>query len=245
MVSNCLLLIAISISLLLTRTVVNEQTASSSSGQAVDSSLSAKFNCCPQFWPWCFCKSEADIECFNLTAGTAAVDIQRLLRESDREFNSLQISPRESTVKLSEHAIGILSGFRVRNVNRFKLFLSNVEAFELTFNPFSSFAASSSLNSTHHNTNNALGSLLIDNSTFLFLFRGMPFDWICDVLLKDASLQSPLFASFRHLTFGQLGRNSYAEHRLCPIVFKNVNIESFYLSNLTLTNRPRFVMRPL
>jgi hypothetical protein len=202
-------------------------------------------NFCPSYSPqFCSCKSETKLDCANFTSAG------QLAFNPGYSFNFVRLRPKAS---VSFNGQINLSGLRVRQPDRFRLHLNNIESFEITTNPFANVSALSPTviplsNNGLSNKSSAAASgdtlfntLIIDNSTFLFLFRGKTFDWYCDLLFNDDTKLRPLFSVFRNIYLGYVSRNAFAEHALCPIVFKNANIDSLNLFNLTLANRLTFI----
>jgi hypothetical protein len=190
-------------------------------------------NFCESLLPrYCFCKTIDKIECLNFTS---LKDVQ--FERNQVEFINFKIRPLASITFNNDLSF---IGFRMKNAQRFRQYLSNIDSFELTSNPFTYLTQHEQKSTSNNFTSIQLHSLLIDNSSLLFLYRNKTFEWYCDLLINDSKL-NPIFSSFKYLYFGFLAENSYQNGPLCPIVFKNANLDSVFFSNLTLINRPSFI----
>lgn len=196
-----------------------------------------QINCCPLISPlFCSCKSEVRIECSNFThLNQLSFETTTTTSSTASQFNFIKLRPLFANVTLNNDLN--LSGLRIKQLHRFRLHLLNFNSFELTANPFMAIKQLNNNNENHHPPFN---SLLIDNSSFLFLYRNKTFDWYCDLLYNDNKIR-PIFSMFKFVYLGFVTQNAYENISICPIVFKNAKIESLFLSNLTLLNRPSFI----
>ena len=186
-----------------------------------DAAFKKPFNYCLNYKKSCFCQSNERLECNNFS------EFKELkLRDltNDKKLTYIRIKPTSPLIL--DNRLD-LNGLNIDH-NRIQILFENLLGIELTSSPFESV-----------NVNKQLNYLSISNSTLDFYYRNKTFDWICDLVLSDFKLK-PLFSSFRTVFLGQLDKVKYPA-RLCPVVFKDANIDSLYLFNLTEENRPSFL----
>lgn len=114
-------------------------------------------------------------------------------------------------------------------MEKFELKLNNFNGIELNENPFHEQTLMNLKRFSYFHLN---------NSTMQFFYRKKHFDYICDLVLTDTSL-NPVFSSFSYLFLGNSKANFYPE-QICPAVFKNSRINWLHLANITPSNRLRF-----
>ncbi|CAF0946404.1 unnamed protein product [Brachionus calyciflorus] len=185
-------------------------------------------NHCLNYEPQCQCKSSERIECTNFNNFTKLnfkLPTNKKMPNL-KHYYYMKISPNEP-IKF-DNALN-LDDLNL-DMNKFQLILNNIDSFELTSNPFLKYT---------QKTETPLSVISINNSSFKFVYRNKEFDWFCDLVTKDTEL-NPLFTSFKSL---YLGHASYVnfKNKICPVVFKNTNLETLIISNMSLTNRLEFL----
>ena len=190
-------------------------------GRSDDIVFKKPFNYCLNYRKSCFCQSNERIECNNFSEFK---ELKLSEITNDKTLTYIRIKPSNSIIL--DNRLD-LNGLNIDH-NRIQFVFENLLGVEITSSPFESVSV-----------NKQLSYLSINNSTLDFYYRNKTFDWICDLVLSDFKLK-PLFSSFRSVFLGQLDKVRYPA-KLCPVVFKDANLESLYLFNLTQENRPNFL----
>jgi hypothetical protein len=161
---------------------------------------------CPELYPYCSCKlSPIYIQCNNFDSFDQ-LDFSLLKNGStSRRISELELSPNNPLILDSTLN---LDGIELYNDVK----LRNLKGFEFKSNPFSLF---SNLN------------LYLYNSSLVFYEDSKTQVLIDCSTAASSSIASPVFRSFN---FMQLDDISY--FKLCPIVFKNVNMRQLTLNRM-------------
>lgn len=190
----------------------------------IDQTIS--INYCMKYLPHCQCRSSERIECSNFETFDKLnfQDPVKIKLSNLKQYHFMKINPKvplklDDSFNLDELNL---------DTNKFQFILNNIDSFELTSNPFHSYSAFGSL-----------PLISINNSSFSFVYRGKEFNWFCDLVIKDSQL-NPLFSSFKSLYLGYSSSVDFSSP-ICPAVFKNTNLDSLFMTNLSLSNRPRFI----
>lgn len=188
--------------------------------------LAKSINYCMKYLPYCECRSSERLECSNFEKFSKLNfrDPVKIKLSNLKQYYLMKLNPKvplklDESLNLSELNL---------DINKFQFILNNINSFELTSNPFHIYKL--------------LGSLpiiSINNSSFSFVYRGKEFDWLCDLVIKDSQLY-PIFSSFRSVYLGYSSSINFSSP-ICPAVFKNANLDSLFMTHLSLSNRPRFI----
>lgn len=183
-------------------------------------------NHCMSYLPFCYCKSSERIECTDFDKFNELDFRQPVKKKMSnlKQYYLMKIEPKTS--------LNFNDSFSLADINldlkKFQFILNNMNSFELTANPFHKFSLFGSL-----------AIISINNSSFSFTYRAKEFNWLCDLVIKDNQL-FPLFSSFKSLYLGYSSKVDFGAP-ICPAVFKNTNLDTLFLTNLSSENKPSFI----
>ncbi|RMZ94098.1 hypothetical protein BpHYR1_016171 [Brachionus plicatilis] len=183
-------------------------------------------NYCMNYLPYCDCRSSERIECTNFDSFDSLDFKQPIKKKMSnlKQYYLMKIEPK-SALKF-DHSFSL--NHLNLDMNKFQFILNNIKTFELTANPFH-----------NHSLLASLAVISINNSSFSFVYRGNQFNWLCDLVIKDSQL-NPVFSSFKSLYLGYSSSVDFSSP-ICPAIFKNSNLDSLFMTNLSVDNMPSFI----